>query len=159
MSLPLSAEDHNNRIRNVPAVAEATATDEGGQTDRNSKAGILETSTERGTTAKKENSQTLHPNAWSYHVALGRVPSPTLSEISVGENGLLRPGRGAIALRPLRRIASHSPGAQQNPRFRTWLDEFWIKNKGLAYVLFAQVFGVLMNVTTRYGRLLNAMNN
>lgn len=28
---------------------------------------------------------------------------------------------------------------------------FWSRNKGLGYVLLAQVFGTLMNVTTRYG--------
>lgn len=29
---------------------------------------------------------------------------------------------------------------------------FWARNKGLGYVLLAQVFGTLMNVTTRYVR-------
>jgi hypothetical protein len=33
--------------------------------------------------------------------------------------------------------------------WRNILKEYWSRNKGLAYMLLAQVFGVLMNVTTR----------
>lgn len=33
--------------------------------------------------------------------------------------------------------------------WRNMLAGYWIRNKGLAYMLLAQVFGVLMNVTTR----------
>ena len=147
MSPPSSAasdKQHDTHIDNA-AIASAETADTKGN---DSRAEVFETS---GGKAKKEDvhQQHLHP-AWNYGAHIQRIPSPdTLSEISVGENGLLRPGRGSIALQPLRRIASASPGP---PRQRTkyeWFGEFWLRNKGLAYVLLAQIFGVLMNVTTR----------
>ena len=48
--------------------------------------------------------------------------------------------------------ASRSPFDAPAPAARGWrgkLHAFWIHNKGLAYMLIAQVFGTLMNVTTR----------
>lgn len=38
------------------------------------------------------------------------------------------------------------PLSKPRPGLRGKLDRFWIRNKGLGYMLFGQVFGVLMNV-------------
>jgi drug/metabolite transporter (DMT)-like permease len=72
----------------------------------------------------------------------------TISNLSVDEYEQLRPGR------PLRHFsrddgssaesAAHAPSG-----FRGKLYRFWIRNKGLAFMLLGQVFGTLMNVTTR----------
>ncbi|KXS98755.1 hypothetical protein AC578_9031 [Pseudocercospora eumusae] len=45
------------------------------------------------------------------------------------------------------RKAKHSQ--QRRTGWRARIQESWIRNKGLAYMLLAQVFGTLMNVTTR----------
>lgn len=59
-------------------------------------------------------------------------------------------------LRPLRSVTwpsySDDPTGKPPPRLTGWrnkLAAYWTRNKGLAYMLLAQVFGVLMNVTTR----------
>lgn len=158
MSLASSAAadtDHDKRTQpsnNNDAAAAERIRNDGEEVDGKTTAKpVIETSVEDGGKAAKENGhqQHLHPTN-HYGASIARIPSPdTLSEISVGENGLLRPGRGSIALQPLSRIASRSPGPQPRGGFAVWLHEFWIKNKGLAYVLLAQIFGVLMNVTTR----------
>ncbi|KIW05156.1 uncharacterized protein PV09_03707 [Verruconis gallopava] len=84
-----------------------------------------------------------------YSNSIARIPSPDVfSELSVDDNGLVRPGRGSIALQPLGRIASRSP-APPRGKVGKKLQEFWARNKGLGLVLLAQVFGTLMNVTTR----------
>jgi len=75
-----------------------------------------------------------------------RASSPeSLSILSLEDH---RTGRSLLsAPGPSYRYASRSPGPP-----RTWrgkLEAFWIRNKGLALVLAAQVFGTLMNVTTR----------
>jgi hypothetical protein len=80
-----------------------------------------------------------------------RISSPdAFSEFSVEENGDRRRGRSG-SQRPLgRRDISRSPAPP--PKGLTgWCKAFWKRNKGLALVLLAQVFGTLMNVTTRYG--------
>ncbi|KAK5148974.1 hypothetical protein LTR04_000245 [Oleoguttula sp. CCFEE 6159] len=72
----------------------------------------------------------------------------TFSNLSLDEYELIRPGR---------RLSQHSlPGSRQTSRARhgtqTWrgrVEAFWLRNKGLALMLLAQVFGTLMNVTTR----------
>jgi hypothetical protein len=102
--------------------------------------------------AKKEDGYYpphLHPSNGRY---IQRVPSPdALSEISVGENGMLWAGHRSIAMQPLSRIRSRSRGrSRPETKLETWLHAFWIRNKGLAMVLLAQVFGVSMNVTTRW---------
>ena len=46
----------------------------------------------------------------------------------------------------------HLPSRSLGPPPTTWkgrFDVFWLKNKGLALVMLAQLFGVMMNVTTR----------
>ena len=59
-------------------------------------------------------------------------------------------------LRPLRSVTwpsySDDPASKPPPPLTGWRNKvaaYWIRNKGLAYMLLAQVFGVLMNVTTR----------
>jgi hypothetical protein len=52
-----------------------------------------------------------------------------------------------LPLRDARRHASCSPAPPRT--FHGRLQIFWVKNKGLALVLIAQLFGTLMNVTTR----------
>lgn len=73
-----------------------------------------------------------------------RISSPdALSEISVEE----RTGRSALLQSPGLRLASRSPAPVRGVKGR--VKAFWVRNKGLALVLLAQVFGCLMNVTTR----------
>ena len=59
-------------------------------------------------------------------------------------------------LRPLRSVTwpsySDDPARKPPPPLTGWRNKvaaYWTRNKGLAYMLLAQVFGVLMNVTTR----------
>lgn len=59
-------------------------------------------------------------------------------------------------LRPLRSVTwpsySDDPAGKPLPPPNDWrhkIAAYWTRNKGLAYMLLAQVFGVLMNVTTR----------
>lgn len=69
-----------------------------------------------------------------------RAPSPdTLSNLSVDEwNHLGRSGSPFLGR------------SAKTPRtYRTAILGFWQKNKGLAMVMLAQLFGTLMNVTTR----------
>ena len=80
--------------------------------------------------------------------AFGRI-SGTFSDISThsADNEIdQRTGRFTVPSAGLR-YSSLSPAPA-----RTWkgkVDEFWIRNKGLALVVLAQFFGVLMNATTR----------
>ncbi|KAF1960132.1 hypothetical protein CC80DRAFT_438668 [Byssothecium circinans] len=80
-----------------------------------------------------------------------RAPSPDPSLISLEDSnnarsGCIRdylpvPGGG-------HRCGSRSPAPQ--PRsLKGRISQFWISNKGLALVFFSQLFGTLMNVTTR----------
>ncbi|KAF2809276.1 uncharacterized protein BDZ99DRAFT_463134 [Mytilinidion resinicola] len=80
-----------------------------------------------------------------------RAPSPdTLSNISIDDFNNIRIGRNPDYL-PVpgeRRHASRSPA----PPPRTLKEKaalFWTRNKGMALVMISQVFGTLMNVTTR----------
>ncbi|KAL9097254.1 MAG: hypothetical protein Q9165_000681 [Trypethelium subeluteriae] len=82
--------------------------------------------------------------------AIRPVSPGTLSNLSVEDAEALRQGRRGLLLVPGdggRRNASRSPAPPRTWRER-W-DAFWLRNKGLVLMLFAQVFGVLMNVTTR----------
>ena len=70
-----------------------------------------------------------------------------LSMYSADNENERRPGRLLTPL-GLRRLPSRSPV----PAPTTWkgkFEVFWAKNKGLALVTLAQLFGVMMNVTTR----------
>jgi hypothetical protein len=74
-----------------------------------------------------------------------RVSSPdAFSEFSIEEDGRGRRGRS---------LSPRRPGRGYISRLKDWGRAFWKRNKGLALVLLAQVFGTLMNVTTRYGSL------
>ena len=76
-----------------------------------------------------------HPN---------RSPSPgTLSNVSFEE---IRTGRSP-SRQGVYRGSSQSPAPPKT--FKERLKAAWVRNKGLALVLLAQVFGTLMNVTTR----------
>nr|OQO18785.1 hypothetical protein B0A51_13757 [Rachicladosporium sp. CCFEE 5018] len=69
----------------------------------------------------------------------------TLSNFSLDEYEQIHP--------PSRSRTSHNPPKRYtNARIERWryaLAAFWLRNKGLAYMLLAQVFGTMMNVTTR----------
>ena len=82
---------------------------------------------------------------------LVRALSPdTVSNLSRDDSDQSRRGRRVLplVLGGRRRLnASRSPAPTKTWRGR-W-DAFWLRNKGLILMLFAQVFGVLMNVTIR----------
>jgi hypothetical protein len=87
----------------------------------------------------------------SLHVNRGaiRSPSPNCSLVSITDSNSARVGRQLHYL-PVpngHRHASSSPIPPPTTRRR--LQWYWAKNKGLALVLLAQLFGSLMNVTTR----------
>lgn len=71
----------------------------------------------------------------------------TLSQLSTDEFEQLAPRggyhHGSRIPERSRRLSGH------RPRWRIAIEAFWTRNKGLAYMLFAQIFGTLMNVTTR----------
>ena len=72
----------------------------------------------------------------------------TLSNLSFDEYEQLRPSRSLQQLNEDGRATALSPGPSSKG-FRGKLQRFWIRNKGLAFMLLGQVFGTLMNVTTR----------
>lgn len=72
----------------------------------------------------------------------------TLSNLSVDEYEQIRPGRSPLRDEGTLRYASASP-ASPRKAWRGRLNASWVRNKGLCYMLLAQVFGTLMNVTTR----------
>lgn len=78
-----------------------------------------------------------------------RVPSPDPSLISIDDSNNIRLGRNPdyVPIHHGRGCASRSPTRSRTLRSRLKL--FWITNKGLALVLISQLFGTLMNVTTR----------
>lgn len=73
----------------------------------------------------------------------------TLSNLSIDEYEQIYPGRRAsrrsddVVASPLEYPATPPRGIKGR------LQQFWVRNKGLSYMLVAQVFGTLMNVTTR----------
>lgn len=68
----------------------------------------------------------------------------TLSILSAEEYEQLQPGGGVLLPHEQPFSDSGAPG------WRNKLREFWIRNLGLVYMLVAQVFGTLMNVTIRF---------
>jgi hypothetical protein len=79
-----------------------------------------------------------------------RAPSPDPSLISIDDSNNIRLGRNPDYLHVpnARRHVSLSPSAK--PRtLKGRFQVFWYINKGLALVLISQVFGTLMNITTR----------
>jgi hypothetical protein len=87
------------------------------------------------------------------NVAFGggiRAPSPDPSIISIDDLNNVRLGRNPdyLDVPDARRYASPSPGPR--PRsLKARLAACWRANKGLALVMISQMFGTLMNVTTR----------
>ena len=71
----------------------------------------------------------------------------TISNLSIDEYEQIRPGRPSRQLDGDGRRISDSPAPPRG--FKGKLQSFWIRNKGLAFMLLGQVFGTLMNVTTR----------
>ncbi|KAH6875299.1 hypothetical protein BKA58DRAFT_467113 [Alternaria rosae] len=86
--------------------------------------------------------------ALSVHRGAIRVPSPNPSLISIDDANIVRLGRNPDYA-PLyhERYASRSPAPPRTLKEK--IQTSWTANKGLAYVLLAQFFGNLMNVTTR----------
>lgn len=78
-----------------------------------------------------------------------RAPSPNPSLISTDDSNNIRFGHDPDCLqrRDYLRHVSHSPGSPHGWRAR--IRTIWLVNKGLALVLLSQIFGTLMNVTTR----------
>lgn len=72
----------------------------------------------------------------------------TLSNLSADEYEQIAPGCAQdLAARDRRSsVLSDTTSASG---WRARCQQFWIRNKGLAFMLLAQIFGVLMNVTTR----------
>ena len=67
----------------------------------------------------------------------------TLSNLSADEYEQIRPSRRTS-------VATAAPyGSRSKSEWRARLQASWVRNKGLAYMLLAQIFGTLMNVTTR----------
>ena len=78
------------------------------------------------------------------HRGVIRVPSPDPSLISIDDSNNIRLGRN------LDYVPTHASQSLAPPRgLKGKLQVFWISNKGLALVLISQLFGTLMNVTTR----------
>ncbi|KNG47918.1 duf6 domain-containing protein [Stemphylium lycopersici] len=77
-----------------------------------------------------------------------RIPSPDPSLISIDDSNNIRLGRNPDYV-PFHhdRLTSRSPAPPQTLKGRVRAS--WIANKGLALVLISQLFGTLMNVTTR----------
>jgi hypothetical protein len=81
-----------------------------------------------------------------------RISSPdAFSEFSIEDDGNGRRGRSVSLQPPGQRYISKSPVPSPKSVKKGPIRAFWTRNKGLALVLLAQVFGTLMNVTTRYG--------
>ena len=71
----------------------------------------------------------------------------TLSNLSLEDYDAIRLVRRSQSTHEAEPL-SQSPAVPARG-IRGWLGRFWVRNKGLGYMLIAQVFGTLMNVTTR----------
>ena len=76
--------------------------------------------------------------------------SDTLSDVSIysADNENQRRTGPLLTVSPPSRLLSTSP-APLPPSWKERIMPFWVSNKGLALVVLAQLFGVMMNVTTR----------
>lgn len=78
-----------------------------------------------------------------------RVPSPNPSLLSLDDSNHIRFSHNPDYVPGFERNG-HVSDSHEPPRtFKDKLQHFWITNKGLGLVLIAQLFGTLMNVTTR----------
>jgi hypothetical protein len=96
-------------------------------------------------------SETEHLTVPQHFAADLRAPSPdTLSNLSVDEINERRRSRSPLYFSGSRH-ASRSRALPSSiwGSVKSGLNRFWIKNKGVALVLVSQIFGTLMNVTTR----------
>lgn len=101
----------------------------------------------RGRPAKNKYKGGENPNQYlqTPRARPSRPLSPdALSNLSADEYEQLQPSRSLT-------FTSHEVGqpSELPMGWRARLTAAWIRNKGLGYMLLAQVFGVLMNVTTR----------
>ncbi|KAL6706163.1 hypothetical protein ACN47E_006079 [Coniothyrium glycines] len=78
-----------------------------------------------------------------------RVPSPDPSILSIDDSNNTRYARNPDYVPPVESREYVSQLLPPPPTFKGRLRRFWIINKGLGLVLVAQLFGTLMNVTTR----------
>ncbi|RMZ66053.1 integral membrane duf6 [Pyrenophora seminiperda CCB06] len=77
-----------------------------------------------------------------------RVPSPDPSVTSIDDSNNIR--RGYISVPVPFHVESHSlPSPAPTRTLKGKIQASWTVNKGLAFVLLAQLFGTLMNVATR----------
>lgn len=78
-----------------------------------------------------------------------RVPSPNPSLLSIDDSNNIRPVRNPdyVPVFHSHACASHSSASSRTLKDKLRL--FWVANKGLGLVLISQLFGTLMNVTTR----------
>lgn len=78
-----------------------------------------------------------------------RASSPDPSILSIDDSNNIRLGRNPDYV-PLHDVHRHSSQSPALPNYaKAKLQSFWTRNKGLAFVLISQLFGTLMNVTTR----------
>jgi hypothetical protein len=102
----------------------------------------------------KDDTKPLYPGHLSvpHGEDILRISSPdAFSEFSVSNDGRGRRGRSISMQPPGQRYVSKSPAPLAKSVTGGPIRVFWTRNKGLALVALAQVFGTLMNVTTRYG--------
>ena len=77
-----------------------------------------------------------------------RVPSPDPSLISIDDSTNIRLGRNPNHA-PLYHVRQPSRSPAPPRTLKGKIRASWVANKGLALVLISQLFGTLMNVTTR----------
>ena len=84
-----------------------------------------------------------------FQSAFRRLSSDTISDVSIlsADNEHTRHTGRLLSISHGKRLASRSPTPPTTWRLKC--EVFWIRNKGLALVMIAQLFGVMMNVTTR----------
>jgi hypothetical protein len=103
--------------------------------------------------AAKPDSDRLHVPLPDYADGIRSHSPDTLSNLSVDEINDLRRTRSPFDASSA--IHSRHAGRSPGPSLSAWarmkgrLSRFWLRNKGLGLVLLSQVFGTLMNVTTR----------
>lgn len=77
-----------------------------------------------------------------------RMPSPDPSAISIDDSNNIRLGQTSVHV-PFYGESYDGPSPAPPGTLKGRIQASWIANKGLALVLISQVFGTLMNVTTR----------
>src|SRR6266513_5012952 len=106
-----------------------------------------ESSTAQATSAKVSDWKD-RLNVPNRESTLRSLSPDTLYEFSIDDGEAARIGRPLLR-RPVAIDRHPSQSPTSPPTIKSRLKAFWIRNKGLALVLLAQFFGILMNVTTR----------